>query len=122
MAEEKNNLITVEAPKVNRSYEVEYDFAENLEDAVTAFGEDVVFSLYKAKAIIVLQDNIRRMMTQNKSDEEIAAFIEEWKPGVVQIRTGEKKKEKLLKEFTKMSAEQQKAMIEELMAKISREE
>lgn len=125
MADEKvtkvvDNSVSVEAPKVERSFKTEYDFGANLQEAVEAFGEDVVHSLYAAKALIVLQDNIRRMLEKGKTDDEIAAFVAGWKPGVVAVRSGEKKKEKILSDFEKMTDAQKLAMIEELQARLAK--
>jgi len=52
--------------------EVEYDFGDNLDEAVKKFGGDVVFAKFKQSAIIDLQSMIRRALeaTEEKVDKE----------------------------------------------------
>jgi len=111
--------VTTEAPKVNRAIEVDYDFGTNLEEAVSLYGEAAVFSLYQAKAEIIIQDICRRMLSAGKTDEEIKTFIAGYKLGVQQRRKGGTRKtveQKLLDEIQggKMSAEDVKALISRL--------
>ena len=58
------------------------DFGENLTDAVTKFGEAVVFSNFKASAKITAQAAMRRYLEAKKSAEEIVKLMAVWKPGV----------------------------------------
>lgn len=66
----------------DRTVSVTYDFGDNLHDAATKFGEDVVFSRYESAAVIDLQALIRRGIKSGKTDEEIRAAVAAWKPGV----------------------------------------
>lgn len=61
---------------------VEYDFGENLEDAVAKFGDEVVFSAFKRSAVIDLQSNMRRWILNGDDCQEKA---DEWQPGVKTI-------------------------------------
>jgi predicted RNA-binding protein len=61
---------------------VAYDFGDNLDQAVEKFGADVVFTNFKRTAVITAQAAIRRMLEDNKSDEEITSKMSQWKPGV----------------------------------------
>lgn len=58
------------------------DFGESLEDAITKFGEAVVFSNFKASAKITAQAAMRRYLEAKKSAEEIVKLMAAWKPGV----------------------------------------
>ena len=80
--------VTAEAPKVQRSIEVDYDFGTTLAEAVALFGDAVVFSIYRAKAEIIIQDNCRRMLVAGKTDDEIRQYIAGYKLGVQQRRAG----------------------------------
>ena len=59
-----------------------YDFGDTLEIARKKFGDDIIFSNFKANAKITAQAAIRRMLEDKKSPEEIAAKMKDWKPGV----------------------------------------
>jgi len=58
------------------------DLGESLEDAMTKFGEAVVFSNFKASAKITAQAAMRRYLEAKKSAEEIVKLMSAWKPGV----------------------------------------
>lgn len=73
---------------VERSVTVNYDLGETLQDSVELFGDAVVKSIFDAKAIIIIQDKIRREIVLGKTDEEILAGLEGFKLGVPAKRTG----------------------------------
>jgi len=58
------------------------DLGEDLEQAITKFGEAVVFSNFKASAKITAQAAMRRYLETKKSAEEIVKLMAAWKPGV----------------------------------------
>lgn len=64
-----------------RTIEVEYDFGDDIDAAVDAFGADVVMSNYRQSAVIALQSRLRAQIAAGLKDNEIAAKAEEWKPG-----------------------------------------
>jgi hypothetical protein len=98
------------------SAEVTYDFGDNLEQAVEIFGAEVVFSRFKAAAIVDLQALIRRHLDSDppKSAEEIQALATEWRPGV-STRKRKSTKEKAEDLFSQMSAEERTALLESLL-------
>lgn len=104
----------------DRVFSTEYNFGDNVQDAIAKFGEDTVFTKFKQAAIIDLQAMIRRQLTpaedgKVKTDEEIAAAIAEWEPGsktVVRKSPLEKAKEQL----SKMSDEEKAALLAQLQA------
>lgn len=100
------------------SAEVEYDFGDNLAEAVALFGDDVVYSRFKAAAIVDLQALIRRHLDgeKPKTNEEIQALVTEWKPGVTK-RVRKSTKEKAEELFDSMSDDEKKALLESLMNK-----
>ncbi len=61
---------------------VNYTFGDNLEESGKLFGVDCVWSKFVQAAIIDLQSLMRRLVKAGKSDEEIAATVKGWKPGV----------------------------------------
>ena len=111
--------ITTNAPKVSRVLVVDYDFGANLEEATAKFGAEVVFSNFKQNAVIGLQALVRRNLEAKddkyKDDAAIIAAVANWKPGVATVKTTDKKA-LVMDAIGKMSAEERKALLEQLLA------
>lgn len=93
--------ITINAPKAlggivnadgtkGRTIALIFNLGEDLRKAVELNSEAVVYSLYKAKGIIVFQDTARRMLAASKedgspvfSDEDIVKWASTYKLGIV---------------------------------------
>jgi hypothetical protein len=79
-------LIEITAKKeiggVKKTATISYDFGENTQDAVKKFGDDTVFSNFRANAKITAQGAIRRMLEDKKTQVEITERMKVWKPGV----------------------------------------
>lgn len=113
---------------ITRKIELEYDFGDNLEDAVAKFGADVVFSAFVASAKVDAQALVRRHLKSNVpavegvsperpyTDEEIEAKLATWKPGIKAERTAASIGEKAEALISKMSEADKLAFIEKLMA------
>jgi len=83
-----------EVVQAARRIELEFNFGVTLQEAVELYGEEVVFSAYVASAKVDAQALVRRYLKQNVpavegvsterpyTDEEIAAKLANWKPGV----------------------------------------
>ena len=99
------------------SVSVDYDFGDNLQEAVELFGDDVVFSRFKAAAVVDLQALIRRHLggEKPKTAEEIQALVSEWKPGVSK-RVRKSTTEKAQDLIGQMSAEEKAALLASLQA------
>jgi hypothetical protein len=95
---------------------VNYDFGDNLGEATALFGDDVVYSRFKAAAVVDLQALIRRHLDSEtpKSESEIQALVSEWRPGVTS-RKRKSTKEKAEELFTQLSDADKKALLEQLM-------
>lgn len=91
---------------------VDYDFGDNLAQAVELFGEEVVFTRYKAAAVIDLQALMRNMIRAQKTEDEIGEAVSEWKPGVRQLK-GKSKEERARELLGKLSAEERAAILAE---------
>jgi hypothetical protein len=88
LKDENNNAIVDEEGKPTWQVEsVEYDFGDNLDDAVDLCGADVVYSQYKANAKVALQGIIRAKMKAGLDNDAIQAVCDAWKPGMVAERT-----------------------------------
>lgn len=106
--------------KDDEAVAVNYDFGDSLEDAVERFGEEVVYSRFKAAAVVDLQALIRRGIKAKKDAKQIQADADEWKPGVK--RVSRKSSEDRIKEsFSKMSAEDRAALLAQLQADLEDE-
>lgn len=93
-----------------------YDFGENLTDAVAKFGEAVVFSLFKSKAVIQVQDLARNAMVAGKSADEAGKLASSHKLGESTAVT----KDPVavgMKALEGMTAEERAAFINALKAK-----
>jgi len=97
--------------------EVNYDFGDNLDEAVELFGADVVYSRFVAASVVDLQALMRRHLggEKPKTQDEIQKLAEEWKPGV-SSRKRRSTKEKAEELIGQMSAEERAALIAELQA------
>lgn len=86
-----------------RSVTVDYDFGENLEEAVGLVGEAVVFANYKASAKITLQALVRRHIAAGDDDDKIVAAVDAWKPGMPSERKVKDPTKNILEAWPKMS-------------------
>lgn len=79
-------LIEITAKKeingVEKSATITYDFGTNSTEAVKKFGDETVFSNFRANAKITAQGAMRRMLEDGKSQAEITEKMKPWKPGV----------------------------------------
>lgn len=95
-----------------RSFTCEYDFGENLEEAIDKYGEETVKKVFDKQAKIKLQAFIRRKLKAGLSEEEIQKEVDNWELGVTQRKS---KKEKILDVFDKLEADEKEAYIEKLI-------
>jgi len=94
------------------SGELDFNFGENLREAVKLYGEDVVFNNYKQAATIAMQGNMRRHLASGKTQKELAEAMKDWKPGTVS-RTKKSAAEKLQDMLKGMTPEQVAATLKE---------
>lgn len=87
------------------SGEIDFNFGENLKEAVKLYGENEVFTSYKQAATIALQGNMRRHLASGKTGNDLAEALKDWKPGQV-TRTKKSAGEKLQDLLKGMSPEQ----------------
>lgn len=111
-------MVEVKATKQNIDREVAafVDLGDNCQDAITKFGEDVVFSNFVAQTKIRAQAIMRDMLTDGKTDEEIATFMASWKPGTARDRVTDPTAA-FLGKFVTMTKEEQEDFLKKLMEK-----
>ena len=111
--------VKARVPKLNLEVAVEYNFGENLNEAVGTFGEDVVFNTFVREAVVGLQSFVRRQLTKEVEGEvvetgitqdELQAKVNEWKPGIV-TRTKKSKIEKMADQTKDMSEEELRELL-----------
>ena len=70
----------------NVSAEIEesivYDLGSNLDDAVSKFGADVVFTNFKQSAVIAAQGRMRSLIQKGARGDALQSKMNEWKPGI----------------------------------------
>lgn len=94
---------------------VEFDFGDNLGEATELFGDDVVYSRFKAAAVVDLQALIRRHLggEKPKSEAEIQELVSQWKPGISK-RVRKSTKEKAEELISQMSDAEKAALLAQL--------
>ncbi len=110
-------IIKAKSPKAGgKEVEVIVDLGDNLQDAITKFGEDVVFSNFLASVKITAQSAIRRYTEKGLDDAAIQAKLSAWKPGVAAERIVDPMAA-IISKFNSLSKEDREATIAKLMAK-----
>ena len=94
------------------------DLGENLEDATSRFGAEVVFSNYLANVKIGVQSGIRRYIKAGLDDDAIQTKFDAYKPGVTLDRVIDPIAAMAAK-LVKMTPEERKEAFAALKAKIA---
>lgn len=66
---------------------IDYDFGDDLNQAVELCGEEVVFSQFVSAAKVSLQGIMRAKLKAGLGQDAIQSFCNEWKPGMVVAKT-----------------------------------
>lgn len=93
----------------------QYDFGDNLKDAVAKFGEDVVFNRFKSAAVIDAQSLIRRGIKAGKSPTDIQKDLTEWRPGMKRVQK-KSAEERIKEQFSKLTPEERAELVKQLKA------
>jgi len=101
---------------------VQYDFGDNLQDAISKFGEEVIWGRAKSALVIDLQAYGRRLLEkkadpENKEEVDIPALMASWKPDT---RTTVKQTavEKATNAIAAMSDEEKAKLLASLQAQL----
>lgn len=78
-----NIILDEEGKPAWTSCSVDYDFGDNLDQAIELCGPEAVHSNYKANARVGLQAIIRGKLKAGHTPETIQASVKEWRPGMV---------------------------------------
>ena len=88
---------------------VTVEFPETVEEAISVWGEEVVYSLLRQEAAKRLQSSIRVQLAQDKDPAAIQEALASWKPGVGRPKAS--KVEKALKLTSGMTDEELRALL-----------
>lgn len=111
MAEE----IKAKVPKLgDREVAINYDFGATLEDAITKFGKDAVFSNFKANAVVGIQSGMRSQAIKGKTDPEIQAHYNDYKIGTAAPRIGADPIASLISKFPTLDPAKQDELLTKL--------
>ena len=93
---------------------VENEMPENIEQAVEEYGDEIVFSRFRASLVIDIQAFMRSYLKGEdpKTQDEIQTLVDDWRPGVK--ARGKSPTEKAKDLFSKLSAEQKAELLAEL--------
>ena len=105
--------IDVAAKKGELEATIQYDFGDNLDNAVDLFGKDVVFSNFVQSAKISLQALMRARLEKGGNVTELAEI---WKPGIQLQRAAVDVLAQAKSKFAKMTQEERLAYLEALQA------
>ncbi|MBV6504774.1 MAG: hypothetical protein ILNGONEN_00327 [Syntrophorhabdaceae bacterium] len=93
------------------SIEIEYDFGDDLADAIKKYGEAAVFDLYKAAASIRVQNVARSALLNGKAPEEAVALAENYVLGTSFSKGPRDPVRTAVSAVSKMSPEEEKEFI-----------
>ena len=105
-----------------RVAKINYDFGDDFEGAVAKFGKESILSNFIANAVVTIQAGIRGLAEKGKTDSEIQAVYDAWKPGIARPRVADTTS--LLDRFAKLDESKQEdllAKLKELRAKKAKE-
>lgn len=115
---EKNEAGEIITPA--RSYDAEYDFGDNVEEAIEKFGSELVFDGFVAKSVVEAQAKIRQMLEDGKSEQDITDFLTNvWKPGLKLPRASVDPKAAFAKYLAALSPEDRLKAIEDMQAELA---
>jgi len=79
----ESGIIQVRSPKADREVEFDKSFGDNLQESSELYGEDVVYSIFYAQAVIKCQAKVRQVMDKGGSNDEAISAGQSFTPGVI---------------------------------------
>ena len=112
--ENNNAVLDSEGKAVWQEISVEYDFGDDLDQAVALCGAETVFSNYKANATVALQGVLRAKLKAGMHHDQIVALVNEWKPGTVLSKTAVDPEQAIKTAFASWSPEKKAEFLKNL--------
>jgi len=98
--------------RANVPYTVKYDVPETVNEAITRYGEEIVYSRFAASFVIDLQAFMRGQIQKDEATpESVQLAVTEWKPGMK--KRGKSVVEKLQDMLASLSDEERAALLAE---------
>lgn len=92
---------------------IQYDVGENLQEATSKFGEELVHDLFKRALTVKVQAAIRREIENGAHPDDLQQILGSWDPS--QTHTVRKDpKSSILKDFASLSEEEKMEILEAL--------
>ena len=91
------------------------NIGDNLSDASSQFGDEIVYGLYRQQAIVRAQAAVRAMLRGGSSPDQVDAFLSEWRPDTKRTPSADPAGA-ALRNFAKLSPEEQAATLKRLKA------
>ena len=111
-------FVTAEnASKEARKVTSKKNFGATIEDSVSMFTAEVVHSMFIKAAVVACQNGLVRPLLNEevrKTDEEIQAAVDEWKPGIRKPRATGSKLEKIIALLGSLTAEEKEKALAKL--------
>ena len=112
--ENNNSIMDSDGKPVWADASVEYDFGDDLDQAIAKCGAEAVFSNYCANARVALQGIVRAKLKQGMDNTAIQALVNEWKPGTVLAKTVINPEDAIKNAFATWSPEKKAAFLAQL--------
>lgn len=122
LAEHGKQSMTVAHKDTDEKVTIDYDFGDNLDDAVAKYGADAVFYNYVIGAKDSLRNKLGALIRHNEvrvTADEARQQLADWTPGVGSVRASKDPVATASKELEKMSEEQIAALLQLIQAKRS---
>jgi len=98
-----------------RSITNEMPIGKDIAACVKMDGEEIVLNYFTAQKKVAFQAYVRRMLKDGKTDKEIVAALQDWKPSMK--KPGKSAVEKAQDAWSKLSPEEQKALLSKMQGK-----
>lgn len=106
--------IDVDGQKVGKTVTAEYDFGNDLADAVAKHSEEIVFSNYRANGKVTIQALIGRNIEAKVSDENIKDVVAKYKLGAPTERAAKDPTKDIIALWPGMSEEERQNFLKKL--------
>lgn len=95
-------------------FEGQYNFGGDLSGAIEKFGEQIVYNHAKLSIGLASGGHVRDLIELGKNPQQIQAFLDEWKPGLVTRKAKKSGRETFIEDLAGMDTETQMAELERL--------
>lgn len=103
---------TTSGPREGQTFAVKYDIPDSIQEALDRFGDEVVYSRFKASLVIDLQSFMRTQVQKEEfSSDMLEQAVSAWVPGI--RAKGKSVGEKIQDMLSKLTPEQREEILAE---------